>query len=312
MTKAQSFHSLYQRSKEVKMAKILIIDDEPNNVQLLKMDLEDEGHDIVSGCDGVDGWRVLEEHGTSIRLILLDRMMPNMDGMEFMAKIKEHDTFKAIPVIMQTAAAEKDQVAEGIRAGVYYYLTKPYDEEVLLSVVNSALENKDSYDELSKELCKHQKCFGMTTHTEWEFQTLDQSRDMAAFVASYFPDPERVLLGLSELFINAIEHGNLGITYEEKSLLNQQSAWQDEVEKRQNAPEYKDKKVKVVYEKKEDHIELSVADQGKGFDWNEYIEISPQRATHSHGRGIAMSKMLSFDEMEYIPPGNKVVCRVFF
>lgn len=292
------------------MAKILVVDDEPNNVRILTLDLEDEGHEIVAACDGLDGWGKLEEHGTSIKLVLLDRMMPNMNGMEFMKKIKSDTRFKKIPVIMQTAAAEKEQVIEGIKSGVYYYLTKPYDEDILISVVNAALDDYTNQSELREALQAYKQCFGMTTHSEWEFKTLEQCRDMALFMASYFPDPERVVVGLSELFINAVEHGNLGITYEEKTKLNNQGTWEQEIEARLEKPENKDKKVNVIYKKLEAKVEITIIDEGKGFEWQEYLDFSSDRATHSHGRGIAMSKLMSFDELEYQGCGNTVICRV--
>lgn len=292
------------------MAKILIIDDEANNVSLLKMEMEDDGHEIIAASDGEKGWKILEQDGSNINLILLDRMMPNMNGMEFMAKIKAHEEFNKIPVIMQTAAAEKEQVAEGIKAGVYYYLTKPYEEEILVSVVNAALKEYANQRVLRDEVQKHKKCFGFTTYSEWEFKTLDECRDMATFIASYFPDPERVVMGLSELFINAVEHGNLGITYDEKSFLNSSGKWVYEVEQRILLPENADKKVRVRYEKKDNIVELIIKDEGKGFDWKDYMEISPHRATDSHGRGIALSNMMCFDELEFKGCGNEVVCRV--
>lgn len=293
------------------MAKILTIDDEENNLRLLRLELEDEGHEIIEAMDGVQGWEQLESHGDSIDLILLDRMMPNMDGMAFMKKIKVHDVYNKIPVIMQTAAAEKTQVAEGIRAGVYYYLTKPYEEEVLISVVNAALQNYADQSGLREALKTHKACFGMTTQSEWEFRTFDECNKMAPFVASYFPDPERVVMGISELFVNAVEHGNLGISYDEKTELNNKGTWEKEILKRLDMPEYSDRKVRVTYERQSDAVVLTITDEGEGFKWDDYLEISPSRATHSHGRGIAMSKMMSFDEMEYQGTGNQVICKVF-
>ena len=54
---------------------------------------------------------------------------------------------------------------------------------------------------------------------------------------------------------------------------------------------------------------LQIADQGQGFDWRNYLELSPERATHNHGRGIAIACLQSFDHVEYIAPGNRVICR---
>ncbi len=74
-------------------------------------------------------------------------------------------------------------------------------------------------------------------------------------------------------------------------------------------PENKDKKVLVHFERSDDDITLTITDDGDGFDWQHYMEIDPDRATHSHGRGIALSKMMSFDSIEYRGTGNEVVCK---
>jgi DNA-binding response OmpR family regulator len=142
---------------------ILIIDDDVNNIEILKTDLEDEGYNILTGEDGVVGWNVLQEHKDEIGVILLDRMMPNMNGMEFMAKLKADEAVSQKPVIMQTAAAEKSQVIEGIRAGVYYYLTKPYEYDVMLSIVRAAINDYGDLTRLRQDLkenaCSKRKLF---------------------------------------------------------------------------------------------------------------------------------------------------------
>ncbi|MEC4678154.1 MAG: ATP-binding protein, partial [Nitrospirota bacterium] len=145
----------------------------------------------------------------------------------------------------------------------------------------------------------------------FEIQTLDDAEYLTTFLSNFFPDPGRVTLGISELLINAVEHGNLGITYAEKTELNKQSKWQEEVQRRLSLPEYKDKKVFVNLVKENREIVITITDEGTGFDWSDYMEMSAERATDNHGRGIAMSKMASFDELEYRGKGNEVVCRVF-
>jgi hypothetical protein len=54
-------------------------------------------------------------------------------------------------------------------------------------------------------------------------------------------------------------------------------------------------------------VSFDIADQGDGFDWQKYLEISPERAFDPHGRGVAMSRMMSFDTLEYIGSGNRVI-----
>ncbi|MET0156152.1 MAG: response regulator [Rickettsiales bacterium] len=289
---------------------ILIVDDEPNNVRALRIDLEDINYDIVAASDGVKGWEALQAHKSNVAVILLDRMMPNMNGMQFMAKLKAAPDVCHIPVIMQTAAAEKEQVVEGIQAGVYYYLTKPYDKQVMLSILSAAVRDYGHLSRLREEMKQFARKLSLVRTSLFEVRTLEDAECLPGFLAQFFPDPDRVIFGLSELILNALEHGNLGITYEEKTELNNKGAWTEEILRRRKQPEHAEKIVLISYVKNKERIELRIKDEGEGFRWQEYMEISPERATDNHGRGIAMSKMMSFDGLEYVGCGNEVVCTV--
>jgi CheY-like chemotaxis protein/anti-sigma regulatory factor (Ser/Thr protein kinase) len=288
---------------------ILLIDDDANNVRILETDLEDD-YTILTAEDGVKGWDVLQKNKDKIQVILLDRMMPNMNGIQFMHKLKADEEVKDIPVIMQTAAAEKEQIIEGIQAGVYYYLTKPYEKNVMLSIVAAALRYYMEYLNLCQGLKGSESMPDLEKDRTFEIKTLDEVKHLTTFVSQLFPEPERVVFGIVELLTNAVEHGNLGITYDEKTQLRNDGKWEDEIEVRQDLPENADKFVKVSYVREADKVVLTIEDQGKGFDWKDYMEISPERATHNHGRGIAISKMVCFDHLVYMGAGNKVVCTV--
>lgn len=289
---------------------LLAVDDEPNNLRALKLDLEDSGYRVLTASDGVEAWDTLHKNSGIIKTILLDRMMPNMNGMEFMAKIKADRIVSGIPVIMQTAAAEKEQVVEGIKAGVYYYLTKPYDKDVMLSVVFAAVSDYANYSRLRNDIKKFTRKLNLVKEARFEARTLDDAQYLSTFLAQFFPTPENVVFGISELLTNAIEHGNLGISYEEKTDLNKTGSWHAEIERRLMLPENASKAALISYISEGGQIKLSIKDQGHGFNWLDYMEISPERAVHNHGRGIALSKMMSFDHMEYVGNGNEVICRV--
>ncbi len=291
-----------------KLDTILLVDDQANNLRALKLDLEETPYRTLTACDGQEAWEIIQKEGGSIAAILLDRMMPRMNGMEFM-KILKASSFSHIPVIMQTAAAEKEQVVEGIQAGVYYYLTKPYDKHIMLSILYAAIKDHRYYSDLRININQFHNKLDLVKTITLQVQTLDDTEYLATFLARLFPDPERVVLGISELVLNALEHGNLGITYDEKGILIKEGKLHEELKRRQTLPENKDKSVLITYTKMQDHIELRIKDEGNGFDWKDYMEISPERATHNHGRGIAMSKMISFDEITYIGPGNEVLCK---
>lgn len=285
---------------------ILITDDEPFNVEILKAYLEGDGYNLRTAGDGQDAWNQLQAEPEIFDLILLDRMMPNMDGMEVLSKIKQHPKLLELPVIFQTAMATKQDIAEGMKAGAYYYLTKPFEEETLRSVISTALGDRLRYRSMQQQINLTSRMHGLMDNGQFSFRTLDEARDLATMLSNICPDPQRVVVGMAELLINAVEHGNLGISYDEKGELKDQGTWQSEVEKRLKMPEYRDLKVTVKMHKNETSIDFVICDQGQGFNYSDFLEVDPERAFDNHGRGIAMSRLLSFDHLEYQGSGNEV------
>jgi len=129
-------------------------------------------------------------------------------------------------------------------------------------------------------------------------------------LANACPRPRAIVTGLSELLINAIEHGNLAIGYEEKTALLEKGAWRGEVERRLRLQENCNKIVDVKLEKCKEEIVITLQDEGTGFDPASYMDIDPKRATHSHGRGVAFANLISFSSIEYLGCGNKVVAKI--
>ncbi|MCB1772527.1 MAG: response regulator [Gammaproteobacteria bacterium] len=285
---------------------VLVVDDEPFNVDILLEYLEDTGYATESAGDGQAAWEMLEADPHRYDVVILDRMMPRMNGMEVLARIKSHPVLQSVPVILQTALAAKDEILEGLQAGAYYYLTKPFDEDVLLSVLGTAVDDRGRYRRALEGSNAASRTFGLLREGAFGFRDLMSARDVATVLACAFPDPQRVVIGLSELLINAVEHGNLGITYEEKSRLREEERWEEEVETRLSDPAYAGREVEVRYFREPGRIRVVIRDQGNGFDWQKYVEIDPARAFDTHGRGIAMSRMVSFDNVEYRGCGNEV------
>ncbi|MBL8376948.1 MAG: response regulator [Burkholderiales bacterium] len=283
-------------------ARLLLVDDEPFNLEILAEHLDDARYDTVQACNGAEAWQLLDADPAGFDLVLLDRMMPIMNGMELLTKVRADARFAALPIVMQTAAAAKEQVAEGLRQGAHYYLTKPFEREVLLAIVEAALEQRRNRIALVDDRPDPRSLVA----AEFEFRTLAEARRLAGFLAGACPEPGQVVLGLTELMINAIEHGNLGITYREKSDLNERCAWRDEVERRLALPEYAGRRALVKVARTDSGISFIIEDEGAGFNWQRYMEMDPERAFDSHGRGIAMSRMVSFSVLEYLGRGNVV------
>lgn len=287
--------------------RLLVVDDEEINVEIILSNLEDEGYDIDVAHDGVEAWEKLERAPEAYHAILLDRMMPRMDGMAVLARMKRDSQLRYIPVILQTAMTDKEEVIEGIRAGAYYYLTKPFEAGMLVSVVRTAVRDYGNYLTVHNELRETAHTLNLMRQGRFIFRTLEEARALATLLAHACPRADNVVLGLSELMINAVEHGNLGITYAEKTALNDAGTWEAEVARRLASPDLGQRRVAVQFEREEGEIRITITDEGDGFDWEAYLTLAPERIMDNHGRGIAMASMVSFSRLEYQGRGNQVV-----
>lgn len=289
-----------------KNIKTLVVDDDRAMLMMLITQIESLGHQTISASNGDEAWDIITRPEMDVDIVVLDREMPKMNGLEFVAKIKNNKELKNIPVIMQTGSDKAEQVKEGIDAGVYYYLTKPIDENILNSVLSAAVRESNQQKTLSGEMSQHKRSFSLINNCRFYISTLVEAESLACFVANCFPDPARTVSGIAELLINSVEHGNLSITYDEKTWLINEGTWREEVLRRSSLPEHKDKKIEVIFSRKGSKSIIKIIDCGKGFSWKSYLEVDPSRALDNHGRGIAQANAVSFDSIIYNPEGNEV------
>ena len=303
----EDLQKLYSMTKK---QAVLAVDDEEYNLDILRNLLKGANYEPFLATGGDEALKILEKNPDKIDVILLDKTMPGMNGIELIKRVRENSKIAHIPIIMQTASADKESIMEGIKAGVFYYLTKPFDEEMLMSLVNSAGASSRSYKDLRERINNSRKMMGLVSESKFTFKTMEETKDLSAFIANFFPDPEKVVLGLSEIMINAVEHGNLQIGYNRKTELLNGGVWMEEVNKRQQDPKNAHKKVEVFFNKNSNEISVTIRDEGDGFDWRQYMDISSARAYDNHGRGIALANHISFDKVEYFGCGNTVKCSV--
>jgi phosphoserine phosphatase RsbU/P len=291
-------------------AGVLIVDDNQLDRKLLRTYLSKEAYELDFAEDGLQAMTMLARRPLPYDVVLLDRAMPRMSGMEVLAAIKADPRLRMLPVIMQTAAASPAEMQEGLRAGAYYYLTKPYDPETLVAIVGTAARDYTQYKELLQQLRSGMQCLRLLQNAKLLIRTVEEARDAATVFVNACPDPERTVIGLTELLVNAVEHGNLGVTYEEKSRLNSEGTWIAELHRRRELPENRDKRVEFEVERTPAEVRFTIRDEGPGFDWQKYLDVDPKRAFDNHGRGIAIARGMSFDRLEYHGRGNEVVAVV--
>src|SRR5438093_523332 len=128
--------------------KILIVDDEPFNLDLLEQELSDQGYVIEKANDGTEALAKVPSFQPD--LILLDYMMPKMNGLEVLKRLRGDDQHKGIPVILLTAKATQEDKVRGLDAGADDYVIKPFDSIELLARVRAMMRIKEMHETLEE------------------------------------------------------------------------------------------------------------------------------------------------------------------
>ncbi len=289
------------------MDTVLIVDDDPGALLLIKAILANEDYRLLTAADGEEARLMLEQEPEQFLAVVLDWDMPRMNGLELLSWIKAQPGLEDIPVILQTAMDSPEQIRQGIDAGAFYYLTKPFDKELLHSVVRAALMDSRSKRALLKKLKESENPFGLMVEGSFRFRTLSEGERLALWIANSCSSPARAMQ-IMEIITNAIEHGNLGITYDEKTDFVSRGTWHEEVQRRLEMPQHLGKSVSLELRRQSDRVTVLIEDQGPGFDYSRYVRFDESRAFDNHGRGIAMAG--SFLELQFLGKGNRVLITI--
>jgi two-component system, OmpR family, alkaline phosphatase synthesis response regulator PhoP len=126
------------------MPRILAVDDEPNIVRLIQVNLERAGYQVETANNGVQALEKI--HASRPDLVVSDVMMPEMDGFELLSTIRRDPALEDLPIIMLTAKAQDKNVMEGYARGADMYLTKPFNPAELLQFVKRILQAQSGGD----------------------------------------------------------------------------------------------------------------------------------------------------------------------
>jgi len=118
--------------------KILVVDDEVELVELIQMRLEAAGYDVVVAHDGYDGFEAAQKQNPDC--IILDLMLPKMDGYRVCGLLKANTRYRKIPIIMFTAKAQESDRVVAAEVGADAYLTKPFEPDILLAKIEELLQ----------------------------------------------------------------------------------------------------------------------------------------------------------------------------
>ena len=125
---------------KVKTVKILLADDEPDMTRIIGKSLEISGYEVIIASDGVECISMAQCEQPDV--ILLDNIMPNMDGLTALEKLRSSKRTEDIPVIIVTALADEDSIAKAMNGGADSYVIKPFNYDMLLARITMALESR--------------------------------------------------------------------------------------------------------------------------------------------------------------------------
>ena len=291
------------------MTRLLIVEDDRIAASFLVRLLGDAGYELTLASDGEDALHRLAQDAP-FDAVLLDLMLERMDGMEVLQRMKGSERFRDIPVVIETGMDREEDCNNGLKAGALYYLTKPLDPRLVLQVVAAATSAYAARRKLWAEVEGTRQAMERIRQGIFQYQTLQQCYDLTTLLAKAAPEPRRTVTGLSELMINALEHGHLGLTYEDKSALIEAENWTAEVTRLQDLPENRARWVTVTVTRSATLTRFQIQDQGAGFNWREYQDPKLERLYDNHGRGILLAKWQAFDRLEYQGCGNCVVAEI--
>jgi DNA-binding NarL/FixJ family response regulator len=133
-------------------AKILLVDDEPGVRESVQAYLEDSGYQVQTAAGAKDAWEILQKD--QLDLVISDLMMPQVDGHQFLKQMRDDPRFVAMPVVFLTARGMKSDRISGYQAGCDAYLSKPFDPEELIAIVQNILQRRASSNQEVEGIAK--------------------------------------------------------------------------------------------------------------------------------------------------------------
>ncbi len=280
---------------------ILIIDDNVDLLEYLKDFFMIYNYEVILAESGNEGIEKFREFSPDI--VISDIRLPDKSGNIVVKEIKEID--KDVPIIVITGYSDHNLILSAMRNGAVELLKKPFKPKDLKYLISKI-----------EILFKKIRVKLSASFLQWEKRHLKISNDIHiipsvtdyifANVDYIFGEISFMKIGLQEILINAIEHGNLEISYEEKQKLLSSGEYNRALREKALRPENVNKVVDIKVFSTTDYLKLTIEDMGKGFDLTSIPDPqNPENFLNEHGKGIMMT-LNAYDEVIYNEKGNKV------
>lgn len=282
--------------------RILLVEDDPTVRSILVEVLRHYGYEPREAADGCQAIEFFTLEPAEI--VITDVRMPGIDGLELLARIK-----KIAPetcVVIMTGYGGEDTAIQAIRNGASNYFKKPvnipefiYAIGVLADFVRSRREHRFDPRLLERE----SRTVRIGNDLDAIYPVI---RELTANAAAFGFDVEATRIALLEALTNAIEHGSLGISLEEKRAALREGTLRELYARRACSPAGRDRTVRIEYELNPARLCYRVTDEGEGFDWRSLPDFAnPDNLLAGCGRGIVVMR-LSMDEVAFNDRGNEV------
>lgn len=283
--------------------KILVVDDEESVRTILAKFLYNEGYEPIEATQGEQAIELYRM--TKPSLVISDIMMPKMDGLTLLQELRKIDP-NAI-VILMTGYGSEEVLLKALRGGAINYFRKPFIFQEMIDFVKHVLAHRTEIDTsqfFSSHLVEETKTFIFNTEDTDILPIINQ---ITVHLKNLVTASEIVNLkvGIEEMITNAIEHGNLGITFEMKNEAIKKGKWGNLLQSKLSDGSNYSKKVFIQSELKEKRFIIKIRDEGQGFDWHKLPQLTAEALLAYNGRGIFLTKIY-FDELLYNEKGNEV------
>jgi len=283
--------------------KILIADDQPLLRNMLVKVMRESGLEPIEAENGEKAIELFRTFHPAV--VLSDIMMPKMDGLTLLREIKKIDMRAA--VILMTGHGNEEILLKALRGGAANYFKKPFNVQEIVEVIKNLLQHQLEIDLshlYSPFLVRERKSFIFKTVEADIFPIIHQ---ITLQLQNIIGNAEllNAKVGIEEMLKNAIEHGNLGITTEEKHQAIARGQFGELLKQRLNSGGNADKRIFVNAEITADHFIVTIQDEGAGFDWRGLPALEPESLLRYAGRGIFLTRIY-FDEVLYNQRGNGV------
>ncbi|MBR4213958.1 MAG: response regulator [Bacteroidales bacterium] len=285
--------------------KVLIVEDDFISRNYLSNLMKFSGYQCLTAKNAAEGLDLYLECKPDA--IVCSMVMPGISGLEFLREIRTNDR-RTIIIMIANRSSERLAI-DALRLGANDYLKKPVQDSDILPAIKRAGSRivLDDEPEQPYGMVDSGKIV-MKFKTEFDAPRLIVERLMKEIKPQYF-EPNSLInieLGLMELVTNAIEHGNLNITYQEKLEVTKDNSLVDLYHKRLQDNMLAARKVTVEFAFSQQKCEWTITDEGNGFDPSAIPDpIAKENIENLSGRGIFISKF-AFDNVEYLGKGNCV------